>query len=229
MSEYRNTLEYWKKYARKQLETNALVFERSLVRELSYLVKKHNIKDLEELTDVIQKELKVPANQQNVINDIVNRAQRKIKNVWDMEFARKNIYEQVEAYYSVNFAQLSKDYRKSLMSNLKKAIDEGLNYPQFRQKLLKMKITHHHAETLANTAVAQYDNGYMHEVCAQAGIEKFRYDGMYPERPFCKRHYRKIYTRNEIEMMDNGQGLPVMTAMGGYNCVHYWTPMFDEL
>ncbi|MFA5322922.1 MAG: hypothetical protein WC373_09640, partial [Smithella sp.] len=78
-----------------------------------------------------------------------------------------------------------------------------------------------------NTAIAQFDSAYMHEVCEQAGIEKFLYDGMPAQRPFCKEHLGHVYTLEEIMQMDNGQGLDVLTSLGGYNCVHFWTPVVE--
>ena len=45
-----------------------------------------------------------------------------------------------------------------------------------------------------------------------------------PERDFCKEHYNKIYTIEEIQALNNGQGLDVLTYAGGYNCLHWWMP-----
>ena len=225
---YRDDIQYWKRYAREQLNTNAAQFERAIVREIAYLRQKYDAYSLEDIKKAIQEHMKVPAGQKVVINEIVNKAQDEIKSIWDSKFAEMGIYENVKAYQKVNFAQLREDHRETLTRELREAIRRDFNYPQFRQRLLKKQITNHHARTLANTAVAQYDNAYMHEVSAQAGIKKFKYDGMKPERTFCKKHYLNVYTKEEIKQMDNGQGLPVMTAMGGYNCVHYWTPVWDD-
>lgn len=38
-----------------------------------------------------------------------------------------------------------------------------------------------------------------------------------------------IYSREEIDSMDNGQGLPVFPYRGGYRCRHQWTPVSAEL
>lgn len=66
------------------------------------------------------------------------------------------------------------------------------------------------------------------------GLEKFLYVG--PDdnvtRPFCSQLLERqppIYTIKEIEAMDNGQGLDVLTNGGGWNCRHEWTPVSDEL
>lgn len=41
-------------------------------------------------------------------------------------------------------------------------------------------------------------------------------------RPFCRAHVGKVYTRREIEAMDNGQLPNVFLTGGGYNCRHVW-------
>jgi hypothetical protein len=46
-------------------------------------------------------------------------------------------------------------------------------------------------------------------------------------RPFCRAHAGQIFTLEEIERLDKGQGLPVRESCGGYNCRHYWVPASD--
>jgi hypothetical protein len=62
---------------------------------------------------------------------------------------------------------------------------------------------------------------------------RFRYAGPGPGdpviRPFCRDLMAetlagRTWTLDEIEAMDNGQGLPVITCGGGYNCRHQWIP-----
>ena len=50
-------------------------------------------------------------------------------------------------------------------------------------------------------------------------------------RPFCLRHVGKVYTRKDIDEMDNGQLSNVFLTGGGYNCRHTWTEisMFSDL
>lgn len=50
-------------------------------------------------------------------------------------------------------------------------------------------------------------------------------------RPFCDSLLAKdppIYAMEEIERMDNGQGLDVLSYGGGYNCRHDWRPISEE-
>jgi len=42
-------------------------------------------------------------------------------------------------------------------------------------------------------------------------------------RPFCHEHVGKVYTRDEIDALNNGQLPNVFLTGGGYNCRHVWT------
>jgi hypothetical protein len=44
-------------------------------------------------------------------------------------------------------------------------------------------------------------------------------------RPFCLRHIGKVYTRAEIEALDNEQLPNPFLTGGGYNCRHLWAPI----
>lgn len=50
-------------------------------------------------------------------------------------------------------------------------------------------------------------------------------------RPFCRAHVGKVYTRADIDALDNGQIDNVFLTGGGYNCRHVWTEVskFSEL
>lgn len=50
-------------------------------------------------------------------------------------------------------------------------------------------------------------------------------------RPFCRQHVGKVYTRAEIDTLDNGQIDNVFLTGGGYNCRHTWIEVskFSEL
>jgi hypothetical protein len=50
-------------------------------------------------------------------------------------------------------------------------------------------------------------------------------------REFCLRHVGRVYTREEIEDLDNGQTGSTFLTGGGYNCRHHWTALskFSEL
>lgn len=77
-----------------------------------------------------------------------------------------------------------------------------------------------------NTSQA-FRNAVTFKKAEDEGIESFLYDGPKDERnrPFCKSHVGKTYTLAEIEEMQNDQGGPALTDLGGYNCRHEWRPV----
>ncbi len=105
----------------------------------------------------------------------------------------------------------------------------GLEFSKLRNSLQTAGVARGQVYTLANTAVAQFDNASMFEFAKQAGTKYYEYSGMLNPntRDFCRKHLGKIYSEEEILKMDNGQGLSVMSACGGYNCTHYWLPVAD--
>lgn len=50
-------------------------------------------------------------------------------------------------------------------------------------------------------------------------------------RPFCREHVGKVYTRAQIDALDNGQLPNTFLTGGGYNCRHVWQAVskFSEL
>lgn len=85
--------------------------------------------------------------------------------------------------------------------------------------------------TELNTTRMAYQRVVHFEKAKKAGIDKFLYVGPDDDitRDFCQEHVGNIYTLDEIQEMDNGQGLPVEIYCGGFNCRHHWRPVSDEL
>jgi hypothetical protein len=79
-------------------------------------------------------------------------------------------------------------------------------------------------------AVIGYSRAVISESAEQRGYEHFQYIG--PDdsanRPFCDRHVDKVYTREEIDALDNGQIANVFLTGGGYRCRHHWRPVRPE-
>jgi hypothetical protein len=80
-----------------------------------------------------------------------------------------------------------------------------------------------HLQTLFDTQVSMF--GRQVEALATAELDAdqpFLYVGPDDEvaRPFCKEHVGKVYTREVIDAMDNGQLPNVFITAGGYNCRH---------
>lgn len=84
--------------------------------------------------------------------------------------------------------------------------------------------------TELNTALMSFHRTVNKVQADAAGLELFLYVGPDDDltRPFCEDLLQKdppIYTLEEIEAMDNEQGLSVMEYGGGYNCRHHWRPV----
>lgn len=85
-----------------------------------------------------------------------------------------------------------------------------------------------------NTAVMAFNRTVTASKAEELGLNLFLYVGPDDKvtRPFCSHVLDKdppIYTKEEIEKMDNGQDLSVMTYGGGYNCRHHWRAITKEL
>jgi hypothetical protein len=79
-------------------------------------------------------------------------------------------------------------------------------------------------ETLYDTSVAVFGR-QVEALTAEPGDETpFKYLGPDDEvvRPFCEARLGKVFTRGEIDRMDNGQIPDVFLTAGGYNCRHSW-------
>jgi hypothetical protein len=84
-----------------------------------------------------------------------------------------------------------------------------------------------HAYTYAQTAMHNQARELWYVTGENMGAERFKYVGPKDlrNRPFCAEHVDNTYTRGQIDEMDNGQGLPVWTNGGGWNCRHVWLPL----
>lgn len=89
-------------------------------------------------------------------------------------------------------------------------------------------------KTELNTALISFSRMVVIVQAESVGINLFYYVGPLDKitRDFCRNVLTKknppIYTRAEIERMNNDQGLPVMIYGGGYNCRHNWSALSRE-
>lgn len=133
-------------------------------------------------------------------------------------------YEDLMAAYGVDLPQLNKSARRQAVNAWRKTIGKGRSFRDMERILLDSDIVEANAYTQATTALAQFDNDYTVSLGREAGIKKYHYTGAKAERAFCVKHLGNDYTIEEIERMDNGQGLPVLTSCGGWRCQHTLTP-----
>jgi hypothetical protein len=79
-------------------------------------------------------------------------------------------------------------------------------------------------QTLYDTAVSIYGRQVEAESAGDEATTRFTYMGPVDQktRDFCLRHVGKVYTRGEIDQLDNEQLSNVFLTGGGYNCRHVW-------
>jgi hypothetical protein len=79
-----------------------------------------------------------------------------------------------------------------------------------------------HARGLYDTTVSVF--GRQVEAMKSRLDDVFAYVGPVDQvvRPFCRRHVGKVFTKDEIDALDNGQLPNVFLTGGGYNCRHVW-------
>lgn len=87
--------------------------------------------------------------------------------------------------------------------------------------------------TLYDTATATFGRVMEQQASEGAADELFLYAGPVDAkmRPFCADQIGKVYTREAIGQLDNGQRLDVLLTCGGWNCRHVWMRLsrFSEL
>lgn len=232
----RKKIESLKEEIRNTLQNDALKYKRAVIREIDYLwanfKNKNQFGDIEKFADFAMDFLKVPkANRFEILSDL-KETQLKIGEVWKEFYSDKRIttykpvdYEKLIAAYSVDFPQVEKETRDFVVKTFNESIHKDYSFEIIRTNLLKTSLGSQKVYTIANTAVAQFDNASMFEFAQQAGVEKYLYDGILnpDSRLFCVKHFKKVYTLEQIKNMDNGQGLDVWTSCGGWNCSHFWT------
>lgn len=84
------------------------------------------------------------------------------------------------------------------------------------------------------TQVRTQLSNYGRSVIAQAAdvyeLDLYLYTGPRDgvTRSFCRPLINKVVDRKQMSKLNNGQGLPVLTSGGGYNCRHSWSPITES-
>ena len=88
-----------------------------------------------------------------------------------------------------------------------------------------------HAGTYARTLHRRFSRSINAAMASENGYNKFLYVGPVDAkvRRSCQAWLYEIFTREEIDGLDNGQTGDVMTDGGGYNCRHNWRALSDEM
>lgn len=250
MPDPRAKIEKIKLLFKNQLKDDAGKFTRMLLREIDLLWREYKstggTDSLEKFADYYLQHFGLTNAQKNFIVGDLKNNQAKIAELYDDYFFEQNKlmvenglttkdfklttldYNKIAALTGVSFPQLKDDIDKVVLQEIRRSVSGEYGYASMRQKLINKGLGQSDSATLANTSLAQFDNNYHIEGALQAGAEFFLYDGILVEhsRLFCIEHYRRVYTIEELKVMDNRQNLPVIPALGGYNCTHFLTALF---
>jgi len=78
------------------------------------------------------------------------------------------------------------------------------------------------------TKISEFGRDITSKSAQEAGIDHFLYFGPSLDgitRPFCSVLVGKVYTKEQIDQMNNQQTYSVLKSCGGYRCRHNWTPV----
>lgn len=98
----------------------------------------------------------------------------------------------------------------------------------------RLDVSQRQARTIYDTAVSTYARQVEQLNADGTSDELFIYVGPFDQknRDFCEQRVGKVYSREAIDGMDNGQLPDVFITGGGYNCRHTWkrvSRLDDEL
>lgn len=81
--------------------------------------------------------------------------------------------------------------------------------------------------TEIKTQVSEYGRSITATAAAAADLDLYLYTGPIDGivRPFCKQLVNLVVDEKQMSQLNNGQGRPVKTSCGGYNCRHSWSPV----
>ena len=213
----------------KELEIIFKGLSRNILSQIDYYIKRSNKDTLEGKLEEALIKLRIPTH--TPVIEVKKQLQSAFQELYGVNgsLISQESLENIIALSSIELPDFKKEYGTVLSKTIKTGLQKGLGYSQIRRDLKDTGKPEYQISTIVNTSIAQFDNKLTIENAAQSNIKKFKYDGaLHPNtRNFCRKHLGKIYTLDQIRQLDNGQGLPVETSLGGYNCTHYWTPVAE--
>ncbi len=235
---------------RKQIEqikeslTNAILagesqYKTAVIRTIERIYIQNTVDgviDINKVSADLKRAQLLPSNYTNEIIKKLTKSQEQIKNVWNDYFHdlanpvnNYNDYNKIHSLINVEFPEIESKIADKVITELKRSVQGEYGFNSIRKRLLNTSLGNHSAENFARTALLQFDNNYQEEMAKQAGVMYYLYDGDNSKntRTFCRKHVGRVYTISELSAMDNGQGLPVRSSLGGYRCQHYLTPLVD--
>ncbi len=214
----------------RQLTANAEALQQAAFAQVLDWLDRHPDATLPELSQRLSERVVLPRAQAEQLRVNLEAAQQRILTLRARLYDEAGVsllgstrVERLSALYRVDFPKIEQQTNKLIQLVLRQAQVSDLPASRTVYAALRQSgKVRHQAATLANTALAQFDNAYTVELARSGAVDVMEYAGPPPQRLFCGQHLGKQYTIPEIELLNNGQGLPVLTSCGGYNCRHSW-------
>lgn len=201
---------------------------------------------LEELILRLAREGKTPAEVQQAITlffeqyglvdaELLQQKQQQAKTIVrstappSLRSATSGLYQTLLTNVAETKSKTIQDLSYQITQNLSKGLGSKDLLDRVKHTL---QISEDRARTVVETSLRGFDRVSNVVAYQNSGVKQFVYDGALSNvRPFCEDLLKKTargqsWTLEEIETMDNGQGLPVLTHCGGWNCRHRWKPKF---
>ncbi len=169
-----------------------------------------------------RKELRRLARKMGINENGLRKAERMIKLV-QQKLNNEFLLKYTKGFILGEYEKINTGFEEGVLRVVRQAMKSG--QPGDVVKALRRlgKTARRHLGTVAQTAKDGLAQGQKIEDAKKAGVKYFRYTGPAAgARPRCGEWLGKIYSINEIDHLDNGQGLPVLYYMGGWNCRHRW-------
>ncbi len=201
--------------------TNKLESAQLLGRIVSILEEKGLSKEIDKLTQIYGKELKLAA-------DVVQTA---IDN--DIPIYSDADYSTVEQLIKLDTSLVKSEIVKTSYQVSSTVMRSVITGEQVDYKGLSKTFGTKAARQLKtelSTTISGFYRSVTKSKAQEFNIKYFVYlgpdDGI--TRPFCDAKINKIYTQEQINKWDNGQGIPASIYLGGYNCRHDLVPISQE-
>lgn len=134
-----------------------------------------------------------------------------------------------------NIHSMEEELRQGTIDVMREALGSGtIDRADIRKEILTLTDAKTaHADTNARLVVSGYNRNARNEMRKSADIgHGFYYgDARHSTRAFCRYCIGKVFSMDQINLLNNGQGLDVLLYCGGWNCIHSWLwlePEWDD-
>lgn len=169
-----------------------------------------------------------------IYRDIIEDVERQIRATFkDTRFTLKLSEAQIQQLIEFKDLGLTKFLSRAI-DDVRNAVAQSVltgTQPDYEQlaETTEAKLSRY-VKTELRTEIAAFHASAQVIAADRVGVKKFLYYGnlIDDSRPFCREHVNKVFTLEQLRRLNNGQGLPVVPYLGGYNCRHRLVAVPDD-